>query len=106
MAVYDGICPTCGIIEIRKLMNDPWPHCPMCGSKDFSRVITVPRFNKPADQGWEGENDGLGRYLPQAGKQYLDPYTKTKLNPDAHARSRNEAIEIFKKKGAVEISKF
>lgn len=98
MPRYDGICPTCGTIEIVKRMNEFWPKkCPKCGGKEFDRVFTTAvAFHPPADAGWEQENGGLGRYLPQAGRVKRPDGT---LNPETHARSRAEAIEIFKKRG-------
>ena len=107
MPCYDGECPKCGVIEIVKSMNDPWPKkCPECKGGTFERCFnTTVRFQGSVDENWHTENNGLGRYLPQAGPRYLDAYTKTKPNPDAYARSRNDAIEKMKKRGYPTIEK-
>ncbi len=106
MPRYDGSCDKCGIIEIVKSMNEPWPaKCPECGAK-FDRVFnTQSNFNKAVDANWENENNGLGRYLPQAGPRYLDAYTKTKPNPDAYARNINQAVDKMKRRGYPDISR-
>ncbi len=105
MPRYDGTCPKCGTIEIIKSMNDAWPKsCPQCKGDTFDREFNFQTsFHQAADSGWENENNGLGRYLPQAGPRYLDAKTKQKPNPDAYARSRSEAVDRFKKRGYPEI---
>lgn len=101
MPLYDGNCLTCGTVEILKGMNDPWPEkCPRCKGRSFTRIFgTAVAFHAPCDSGWEQENNGMGKWMPQLGTRYLDPHTKTKLNPDAYAKSRAEAIEKFQKRG-------
>jgi putative FmdB family regulatory protein len=107
MPRYDGECLTCGTVEIVKGMNDPWPvKCPQCKGNGFTRIFTCGvAFHAPADSGWDTKNGGLGEWMPQLGKRYLDGATKTQPNPDAYARSRSEAIDKFKRRGYPNIEK-
>lgn len=102
MPLYDHQCPHCGVVEVMHGMNEPAPpRCPNCGAKPFDRVYEIPRFNRAADQGWENENNGAGRYMGQMG-----PMKKNgALNPDTHCRSRAEAIDRFKRLGYSDIDK-
>lgn len=108
MPLYDYECPTCGVVEVFKGMNDPAPaRCPQCKSTTFDRVFsTQTAFIAPCDSGWETENDGLGKWMPQLGARYLDPHTRTTKNPAAYARSRADAIDAFKRKGYDDIQKY
>ncbi len=56
----------------------------------------IPRFNRAVDQGWEKENGGRGRYIPQIG----DPN-----DPGCYARSRNQIPDLAKRKGFTCIEK-
>ncbi len=108
MPCYDGTCLTCGVVEIYKGMNDPFPEkCPQCKGNGFERVFANQvAFHAPCDAGWESENGGMGKWMPQLGARYLDAHTKTKLNPDAYAKSRVDAIDKFKRKGYDDIQKY
>lgn len=102
MPLYAFFCEHCnGEVEVLKGMNDPSPkRCPACGCSRFHRIYGQSvAFHGSCDEGWEQENDGLGKWMPQLGARYLDAHTRTKKNPDAYARSRAEAIEKFQKRG-------
>lgn len=107
MPTYEFQCENCDVVEVFHGMNEKHPKaCPQCGSKDFELVFnTHVSFIKPADSNWENENNGLGRWLPQAGPRYLDAKTKKKPNLKAYARSQNAAIERFKERGYTDITK-
>lgn len=108
MPTYDGNCLTCGTVEIYKGMNDPWPEkCPQCKGNGFERIYsTNVALHGPCDSGWETENDGLGKWMPQLGARYLDAHTRTTKNPAAYCRSRADAIDAFKRKGYDDIQKY
>lgn len=101
MPCYDGECLTCGVVEIYKAMNDPWPHkCPQCKGNGFTRIFNVAvKFHKPSDSGWEQENNGLGHFCPQLGPRFKDAYTKKIPNTDAYAKSNADAYNKFLKRG-------
>jgi putative FmdB family regulatory protein len=105
--LYEYVCAECGPFEIFKGMNDPAPkRCPTCKGLDFGRVFSAGvAFVPAADQGWEQENGGAGHYCPQLGKRWIDPHTRTTLNPDAHTKSRSDAIDKFKRRGYDSIEK-
>lgn len=106
MPCYEFSCDHCEVVQLVHPMSEAHPKkCPQCGSSNFHQIFSVPATMASADAGWEAENHGMGRYLPQAGPRYLDAYTKTKPNPDAYARSRNDAIEKMKKRGYPTIEK-
>jgi putative FmdB family regulatory protein len=101
MPLYDGECLTCGVVEILKGMNDPWPEkCPQCKGNGFTRIFcTAVSFHKPSDANWEQENNGLGHYCPQLGPRFLDAYTKKQPNPAAYAKSNADAYDKFLRRG-------
>lgn len=100
MPIYEHECPTCGPMELQRPMSAKAPRvCPLCGSKDFIQIIGNCYFQGPVDAGQENQNNGMGMYYPQFGKQFLDPHTKTKRNPAAHHRSRADALEYGKRQG-------
>jgi hypothetical protein len=87
-------------MELSRRMADPSPKkCPLCGSKKFTQLLSRCYFQGACDAAQENQNNGAGMYYPQFGKRYLDPHTKTKLNPAAHHRSRADALEYGKRKG-------
>ncbi len=104
MPLYDGDCQSCGIVEVYKSMNAPWPKkCPKCGAKGFDRIFNSGMgFIPAADSGWELESNGAGRYCPQLGRIKRPDGS---LNPDTHCRSRAEAIDKFKARGYPNIEK-
>ncbi len=92
-------------MELERSMRDPAPRtCPQCRQGGLEQVFQA-YFHKPCDSGQENENRGAGKFYPQLGKRYLDPYTKTTLNPAAHARTRDQAIEQAKRQGYQGIEK-
>lgn len=98
MPVYEHICDHCGPMELTRRMSEKAPtRCPMCNSEDFMQVVGKCHFIGACDAGQETMNNGAGMYYPQFGKQYLDPYTKTTINPAAHHRSRSDALEYAKR---------
>ena len=106
MPVYEFRCAKkCGVIEITKRMADPSPTtCPHCGAS-LERIYSA-YLHGSCDAAQELQNDGYGKFYPQLGKQFLDPFTKKHRNPASHARSRVDAIEKFKRKGAISIEKY
>lgn len=101
MPTYSFLCNgRCGEIEVVKRMADPAPEtCPHCGGV-LTRVYNA-YLQGSVDAGQEAENDGFGKFYPQMGAQFLDAKTKRIRNPAAHARSRYDAIEKLKRRGAV-----
>lgn len=101
MPIYEFRCQAaCGVIEITKRMSDPSPEtCPHCGAS-LARIYSA-FIQGAVDANQESENGGMGKFYPQFGPQFLDPKTKTKRNPAAHARSRYEAMEKIKRRGGV-----
>lgn len=99
MPIYEYRCPPrCGVIEIVKRMSDPAPdRCPHCGGS-LERIYSA-HIQGAVDANQESENDGMGKWYPQFGPQFLDQKTKTKRNPASHARSRYEAMEKIKRRG-------
>ncbi len=80
----------------------PPKNCPQCGLRGLERVYQV-SFRGAVDANQESENNGLGRFYPGLGKEYLDPKTKTKKNPATHCRSQRRAIDAFKAQGYDEV---
>lgn len=104
MTTYVHSCANCGEMELERSMKDPAPtKCPVCKRPGLERIYDC-QFVRPPDMFQENQNKGAGMWYPELGARYLDAHTKTKINPDAYARSQNEAIEKFKKKG-VSVSK-
>ncbi len=101
MPLYDGECLTCGVVEILKGMNDPFPvKCPQCKGNGFSRVYASQvAFHKPSDAGWESEDGGLGHWCPQLGPRWLDAHTRKIPNMAARARNNNDAYDKFLRRG-------
>lgn len=105
MPIYQHRCSKCGDMELQRSMKDPSPtKCPQCKRPGLERIYSA-YFHPPADMFNETKNKGAGEFYPQLGKQYLDPYTKTKLNPESHARSQNDAIEKFKRAGYQQVDR-
>jgi putative FmdB family regulatory protein len=99
MPIYVHSCKKCGVMELFRSMKAKAPtKCPQCKRPGLERVYDC-NFHRPFDMFQENENQGAGRWYPQMGKQYLDPHTKTKLNPASHKRSEYEAMEAFKRMG-------
>lgn len=105
MPVYEFRCQKkCGVIEVTKRMADPSPTvCPHCGAS-LERIYSA-YLRGAVDAGQELENDGLGKWYPQFGAQFLDAKTKKIRNPNAHARSRADAVELAKRLGYQSIDK-
>lgn len=97
MPIYLHECATCGVMELERPMSARAPtRCPQCKRKGLQRIYQC-YFKAPCDMFHENLNGGMGEYYPQYGKKYLDPYTKTTLNPVAHHRSRADALEYAKR---------
>jgi len=100
MPIYEHRCSHCGDMELQRPMSAKAPkHCPICKRKGFEQIFTSINFQGACDAAQENLNNGAGMYYPQFGTRYLDPHTKTKLNPAAHHRSRADALEFGKRKG-------
>lgn len=106
MPIYEHRCERCGVIEHERRMSEPSPtQCPQCGMPGLLRIYNA-HLHGAVDAGQENENNGMGKFYPQLGPQFLDAKTKTTRNPDAHARSRVDAIEKFKRRGYSDIQKY
>ncbi len=93
MPCYEHLCADCGIIEDYRGMNDPAPtRCPQCKGLDFQRIYNH-NFVPATDSKWKD------KYIPQLGKEYLDPFTKKHKNPKAHFNSLSEVRECAAKRG-------
>lgn len=93
MPTYEYECPKCGVVEAYKAMKEPHPtRCPQCKGRDLARIFNA-NVVPSVDSQWKDH------YIPQLGKEYLDPYTKTKKNPASHFNSLNEVRECVKKRG-------
>ncbi len=99
MTIYLHECPQCGQMELNRRMTDAAPKtCPLCHELGLQQIFRA-SFIAPCDSAQENLNGGLGEFYPQLGPRYLDQKTKKIPNPKAHARSRTDAVELFKAKG-------
>ena len=102
--IYLHLCSKCGEVEHERKMQDKAPtKCPQCHKSGLERVYQI-SFQKPVDMFQENENKGAGKWYPELGPRFKDAKTKKILNQDAYARSQNDAIEKFTRKG-VSVSK-
>ncbi len=94
MPLYEFLCADlCGVVEVFKGMEEPSPtRCPKCKALDFQRIYSH-NFVPAVDSQWKD------KYIPQLGKEYLDPFTKKHKNPKAHFNSLNEVRECVAKRG-------
>ncbi len=99
MPIYEHACRKCGPMELERRMADPQPTtCPQCGRAGLERIYNA-FLHAAVDSGQENQNGGMGMFYPEAGPQFLDAKTKTRRNPDAHARSRFDMMEKLKRRG-------
>ena len=99
MPIYSHRCSQCGTMELYRTMAEPQPtKCPHCRRPGLERIYDS-YIHGACDAAQENLNDGLGMFYPSLGPQFLDAKTKTKRNPEAHARSRYDAMERLKRKG-------
>lgn len=92
MPLYDYRCAQCGLVhEQFHAMSEKADQCPRCGRLACVKMIVPVAIKLSPDSGWEGENNGRGRYIPQMAKRANDPR--------AYARSQGEAIEKAKRFG-------
>jgi putative FmdB family regulatory protein len=99
MPAYEHSCSHCGTMELFRRMSDPQPtKCPKCGRAGLERVYSA-NFIGAVDAGQENQNGGMGMFYPSLGPQFLDAKTKTRRNPEAHARTRYEAMEKLRRRG-------
>lgn len=99
--IYSHLCPDCGDMELERKMSDPTPtKCPVCKKNILQRDYTTVNFHRPPDMFQENKNGGAGSWYPELGPRFKDAHTKQIVNHDAFARSQNEAIEKFRRKGA------
>lgn len=93
MPLYDYRCAQCGHVheQFHGMHEKPEP-CMKCGRQACVKIISsAVAIKPPVDSGWEAENGGRGRYIPQMAKSPNDPR--------AYARSQNDAIEKAKRLG-------
>ena len=101
MPLYDTECRKCEHVwEQSHLMRESHEPCPKCGATDVFTVLQPLHVRAALDQGWEGENQGSGRYFPQ----FEDSIDCSKSRKNCF-RSRNEAIEEGKRRGFVFLEK-
>lgn len=103
MPAYDYTCTACAKTheQVHRMSAFPEP-CPHCGSRKLDKCIGVGSYaHSPKDMGWENENNGRGRFIPQLGKigQMFDEKGTYKNDPTAYCRSRSELFEKAKAKG-------
>lgn len=96
MPAYDYACACGNLAELFHPMAhcDREHPCPCCG-RAMSRAVVPVAVKPPPDSGWEGENDGRGRYIAQLADH--QPFGKN--DPKAYCRSQSDAIEKGKRKG-------
>lgn len=93
MPLYSLFCPKCdNTWEAYHRMSESHGECPLCQTPALNDIRSV-QTSKPADAGWELENNGAGRYCPQLEQE------PGKVTRDAHCRSRSELIEKAKRLG-------
>lgn len=101
MPLYDFECEGCGHVfeDVKPMSFTGRTGCPCCREPRAVKVILqAPRARVP-DSGWESENGGRGRLIPQlAARPDVD-------DPNAYCRSRTEAIEKAKRQGWQNITK-
>lgn len=98
MPDYRTYCRECeNVWDQHHLMREPHEPCPKCRSTSVNTHIesmSQVRVRPALDQGWEGENQGSGRYFPQ----FEDSIDCSKSRKNCF-RSRSEAIEEGKRRG-------
>ena len=97
MASYDTKCQSCeNQWEQVHLMRQAHAPCPKCHSKDVKTVIGQVNVRPSQDAGWEGEENGRGRYFSQ-----LETSATCTRSPENFFRSRNAALEACKRRGFI-----
>ncbi len=100
MPTYDYECRKgCGVMELVHRMSDTIERCPLCKSKEFGKVFLEMPASKIFGSGWENENGGKGRFIDYLAKPTGKHGTYDTKDPNAYARSPQDAIEKGKRMG-------